>query len=66
MFNKARERLGIKNGTPIEEPSIRYNSLELADDGSLAFVHKRTVIDLGNINNRIKSPSELRRLIIAN
>ena len=26
MFNKARERLGIENGTPIEEPSIRYNS----------------------------------------
>ena len=25
-FNRARERLGINNGTPIEEPSIRYNS----------------------------------------
>ena len=65
MFNKARERLGIENGTPIEEPSIRYNSFKLADDGSLTFVYKRTVIDLGNINERIKSPSELRRLSVA-
>ena len=65
MFNKARERLGIENGTPIEEPSIRYKSFKLADDGSLTFVYKRTVIDLGNINERIKSPSELRRLSIA-
>ena len=65
MFNKARERLGINNDTPIEEPSIRYNSFKLADDGSLTFIYKRTVIDLGNINERIKSPSELRRLSIA-
>ena len=65
MFNKARERLGINNGTPIEEPTIRYNSFKLADDGSLTFKYKRTVIDLGNINNRIKPPSELRRLNVA-
>ena len=65
IFNKARERLGINNGTPIEEPSIRYNSFKLADDGSLTFVYKRTVIDLGNINNRIRPPSELRRLSVA-
>ena len=65
MFNKARERLGIENGTPIEEPSVRYNSFKLADDGSLTFVYKRTVIDLGNINEIIKSPSELRRLSVA-
>ena len=65
MFNKARERLGINNGTPIEEPTIRYNSFKLADDGSLTFVCKRTVIDLSNINKRIKPPSELRRLSVA-
>ena len=64
-FNRARERLGINNGTPIEEPSIRYNSFKLADDGSLTFIYKRTVIDLGNINERIKSSSELRRLSVA-
>ena len=65
MFNRARERLGIENGTPIEEPSIRYNSFKLADDGSLTVIYKRTVIDLGNINKRIKSPSELQRLSVA-
>ena len=65
MFNKARERLGIENCTPIEEPSIRYNSFKLADDGSLTFVYKRTVIDLSNINERIKSPSELRILSVS-
>ena len=65
MFNKARERLGIENGTPIEEPSIKYTSFKLADNGSLTFVYKRTVIDLGNINKRIKSPSKLRRLGVA-
>ena len=65
IFNNVRERLGIENGTPIEEPSIKYNSFKLADNGSLTFVYKRTVIDLGNINKRIKSPSELRRLSVA-
>ena len=65
MFNKARERLGIENGTPIEELVIKYDRFKLADDGSLTFIYKRTVIDLGNINNRIKSPSELRRLSIS-
>ena len=65
MFNKAREKLGINNGTPIEKPTIKYNSFKLADDGSLTFKYKRTVIDLGNINKRIKSPSELRRLSVA-
>ena len=65
MFNKGRERLGIENGTPIEELSIKYNSFKLADDGSLTFIYKRTVIDLGNINNRITLPSELRRLSVA-
>ena len=44
IFNKGRERLVINNGTPIEEPTIRYNSFKLADDGSLTFVYKRTVL----------------------
>ena len=65
MFNKARERLGINNGTPIEKPTIKYDSFKLAGDGSLTFKYKRTVIDLGNINKRIKSPSELQRLGVA-
>ena len=65
IFNKARERLGINNGTPIEEPTIKYDSFKLADDGSLTFKYKRTVIDLGDINKRIKPPSELQRLSVA-
>ena len=68
MFNNARERFGIENGTPIE-PLRKYNNFKLDDDGSLTFVYKskskRTVIYLGNINNRVKSPSELRRLSVA-
>ena len=68
MFDNARERFGIENGTPIE-PLRKYNNFKLDDDGSLTFVYKskskRTVIDLGNINNRIKPPSELRRLSVA-
>ena len=68
MSNSARERFGIENGTPIE-PLRKYNNFKLDDDGSLTLVYKskskRTVIDLGNINNRIKSPSELRRLSVA-
>ena len=68
MFNNARERLGIENGTPIE-PLRKYNNFKPDDDGSLTFVYKskskRTVIYLGNINYRVKSPSELRRLSIA-
>ena len=68
MFNSARERFGIENGTPIE-PLRKYNNFKLDDDGSLTFVYKnkskRTVIDLGNINIRIKPPSELRRLSVA-
>ena len=68
MFNDTRERLGIENDTPIE-PLRKYNNFKLGDDGSLTFVYKsksrRTVIDLGNINNRIKPPLELRRLSVA-
>ena len=65
MFNNNRKRLGIKGGTPIEEPIRKYDNFKLADDGSLTFVYKRIVIDLGNINERIKAPSELRRLSVA-
>ena len=65
LFNNSRERFSIENGTPIEEPIIKYNSFKLADDGSLTFIYKRTIIDLGNINHRIKSPLKLRRLSVA-
>ena len=54
--------MGIQKGESIVDPIRKYDNFKLADDGSLTFVYKRTVIDLGNINERIKSPSELRRL----
>ena len=65
MFNNNRKRLGIQKGKSIVDPIRKYDNFKLADDGSLMFVYKRTVIDLGNINERIKSPSELRRLSVA-
>ena len=62
MFNNNRKRLGIRKGAPVLDPIRKYDNFKLADDGSLMFVYKETVIDLGNINERMKSPSELRRL----
>ena len=65
MFNNNRKRFGIRKGEPVLDPIRKYDNFKLADDGSLTFVYKRIVIDLGNINERIKSPSELRRLSVA-
>ena len=64
MFNNNRKRLGIQKGYPVLDPIRKYDNFKLADDGSLTFVYKRIVIDLGNINERIKPPSELRRLSV--
>ena len=61
LFNNARKRLGIQKGEPVE-PIRNYDNFKLADDGSLIFIYKRTVIDLGNINDRLMSPWEIRRL----
>ena len=55
-FNDTRKRLGIKKGIPITEPIRKYDNFDLEDDGTLSYVTKRTVIDLGNINERLKSP----------
>ena len=65
MFNNNRKRLGIRKGEPALEPIRKYGNFKLADDGALTFVYKRIVIDLGNINERIKPPSELQRLSVA-
>ena len=61
LFNNTRKKLGIQKVKPID-PIRRYSSFKLADDGELTYVCKRTVIDLGNINERIKPPSEMRKL----
>ena len=64
LFNDGRKRLGIKGGKPIAEPIRNYDKFELADDGALSCKYKGTLINLGNINNDLKPPSELRRLSV--
>ena len=44
------------------DPIRKYDNFKLADYGSLTFVYKRTVIDLGNINEGLKAPWEIRKL----
>ena len=55
-FDNTRKRLGIHKGEPIVKPIRNYNNFKLADDGSLTYVEKRTVIDLGNINEGLNTP----------
>ena len=61
-FNGTSKRLGIKKGIPMAEPIRKYNNFDLEDDGTLSYVSKKTLIDLGNINERLKSPWEIRKL----
>ena len=60
-LNKTRKKFGTKKGRPIE-PIRNYDNFKLADDGTITYVYKRTVIDLGNINERLITPWEIRRL----
>ena len=62
MFNDTIKRLGIHKGEPVVDPIRNYDSFKLADDGALTCVDKRMVIDLGNINERLKTPWEIRKL----
>ena len=55
-------RLGIQKGEPIVKPIRNYDNFKLADDGTLTYVDKRTVIDLGNINEGLTTPWEMCRL----
>ena len=52
-FNNARKRLGKQKGIPIVEPIRNYDNFKLAEDGEISYIYKRTVIDLGNINERL-------------
>ena len=58
-FNNTRKRLGTHKGEPMVDP---IRNFKLADDGELTYVYKRTVIDLGNIDEGLKSPWEIRKL----
>ena len=62
LFNNTRKRLGIDKGEPIVDPIRNYDSFKLADDGALTYVHKRTAIDLGNIDEGLKTPWEICRI----
>ena len=62
FFNNDRKRFDIKKGEPIIDPIREYRNFKLSDDGELTYVYKRTVIDLGNINKRLKAPWEIRKL----
>ena len=52
----------MQGGAPVLEPLRKYNKFKIADDGTLTYVHKKTVIDLGNINEKLKAPWEIQRL----
>ena len=65
LFNNDRKRFGIHGGKPIIEPIREYQNFKLTKNGKLSYKYKRTVIDFGNINNRLKAPWEIRRLGVA-
>ena len=62
FFNNDRKRFGIQGGKPIIDPIREYRNFKLTKNGKLSYVYKRTVIDFGNINNRLKAPWEIRKL----
>ena len=62
FFNNNRKRFGIQGGKPIIDPIREYQNFKLTKNGKLSYVYKRTVIDFGNINNRLKAPWEIRKL----
>ena len=65
FFNNDRKRFGIQGGEHIIDPIREYRNFKLNKNGKLSYVYKRTVIDLGNINNRLKAPWEIRKLGVA-
>ena len=62
FFNNDRKRFGIQGGKPIIEPIREYRNFQQAKNGKLSYIYKKTVIDFGNINNRLKAPWEIRKL----
>ena len=65
FFNNDRKRFGIQGGKPIIDPVREYQNFKLTKNGKLSYKYKKTVIDFGNINNRLKGPWEIRRLGVA-
>ena len=65
FFNNDRKRFAIQGGKPIIEPIREYDYFRLTNNGKLSYKYNKTVIDFGNINNRLKAPWETRRLGVA-
>ena len=65
FFNNDRKRFGIQGGEPIIDPIREYRNFKLTKNGKLSYVYKKTAIDFGNINNRLKAPWEIRKLGVA-
>ena len=65
FFNNDRKRFGIQGGEPIIDPIREYRNFKLTKNGKLSYVYKKTVIGFGNINNRLKTPWEIRKLGVA-
>ena len=65
FFNNDRKRFGIQGGKPIINPIREYQNFKLTKNGKLSYVYKKTVIEFGNINNRLKAPWEIRKFGVA-
>ena len=65
FFHNDRKRFGIQGGEPIIDPMREYQNFKLTKNGKLSYKYKRTVIDFGNINDRLKAPWEIHRLGVA-
>ena len=65
FFNNDRKRFGIQGGEPIIDPIREYRNFKLTKNGKLSYVYKKTVIDFGNIDSRLKAPWEIRKLGVA-
>ena len=61
-FDNTRKRLGIHKDEPILKPIRNYDNFKLSDDGELTFIDKTTVIDLGNIDEGLRTPWEICRI----
>ena len=66
FFNDDRKRFGIQGGEPIIAPMREYRNFKLTKNGKLSYVYKRTVINLGNINEGLKAPWDIHRIVVKN
>ena len=59
LFNERRKKFRIKGGANIMEPIRDYGSFNMDENGNITFVRKNEVIGLGNIEDRLLSPSKM-------